>query len=502
MRVLMFLLAGAVSAPAVAIAPPVEGPAAAASNRDAVETLLDQYHRALWGKRFQDAFAIAAQLPVSPSNREAKGIVAGLRAAALVGLDRRAEAEKLISQYQEFAPQDPFPLTYIFAAGLLSDRLDFSADALDRMIARFPDVVRELDWDTVRYFLRNEPEGQAKRNEDRRIALARLGYGGDTERGYYLAENAVHLLVDRGDFAGASELLPYVKEPLPIENMLIQKRFSPLWPQIERLAGPHLANIRASYVAAVERQYSEEPENRQFLSDYVKALRRSGRLQDAIALRSKLPGTSAEMSKADEPTGWAVNNVALALFDAGHADEADQLFALLNEAPMPKEYWRVSMKINRLELLVTSGRFDKALPLIEPTAQTKGSAYAEQLVRRLRYCTLSRLGRKADAAKGLEELLAHASDAPGPTIDGLLCAGDIDKAEQVALAALNNPDAAKRQSFEEDFVRQLQPHLLTSDDPSVWQGRWLELRARPTIAAAYHRLGRDMPEEFLPPPSH
>jgi Flp pilus assembly protein TadD len=492
-------VAVAFGAAAPSLAAASEAPVETPESPDAIAAQLDRYHQALWDKRFQDALSIAEGIPLDSLNTTGKGVVAGLRAAAMVGLGRHAEAEKFIAQYEELAPQEPFPLTYVFGAGLLSDHLDFSADAIDLMIARFPDVVRQLDWDTVRYFLRNEPDGQAQRNEDRRIALARLGYGGDTERGFYLAENAVDLLVDRGDFVDAAELLPYVKEPVEIENMLIQKRFSPLWPQIAKLAGPHLATIRAAYVSAVEQQYTADPKNGQLLADYIKALHRSGRLKDAIALRSKLPGTSAEMSKADEPTGWAVNNLALSLFDAGRADEADELFSLLNDAPMPKEYWRVSMKINRLELLVTSGRFQKAVPLIEPTAQTHGSPFAAQLVRRLRFCTLSSLGRQADAAKYLPDLLAHASDAPGPTIDGLLCGGEVDKAEEVALTALKNPDAAKRRSFEQDFVRQLQPHLLTSDDPSVWQGRWGELRARPAIAEAYNRLGRDMPDEYLPP---
>jgi hypothetical protein len=200
------------------------------------------------------------------------------------------------------------------------------------------------------------------------------------------------------------------------------------------------------------------------------------------------------MAQADEQIGWAVNNVALALHEAGRGDDADQLFAMLNEAPMPKEFWRVNMKINRLELLVVDGKFEKALPLVEPTAKTEGSPYADQLVRRLRYCTLSGLGRKDEAARYLSDLLKHAEDAPGPTIDGLLCAGEIERAEQLALATLKKSD-----KLDEDFVRQLQVRKLTSDDPSVWQARWVELRARPAIQREFDRRGRDMPERLLMP---
>jgi hypothetical protein len=172
---------------------------------------------------------------------------------------------------------------------------------------------------------------------------------------------------------------------------------------------------------------------------------------------------------------------------------------MLNDAPMKEGRWRVSMIINRLELLVSDGKFDKALPLLDATersATNDGSDYARQLVRRLKFCTLSRSGRAADAEKIRPDMLAHAQDAPGPTIDGLLCAGDIETAQKVALEAL------QKEQFQSDFVRQLQARPLTNHDPSIWQGKWQELRQRPAIAEAFNRLGRDMPEQFLPEAVH
>jgi tetratricopeptide (TPR) repeat protein len=329
--------------------------------------------------------------------------------------------------------------------------------------------------------------------------LAQIGYGGDTDVGHSCAANAVGILVKRGDFSAAGELLHYVNDPEAYEDMLIQKRYAPLWQQLEELVGPHLEKVRASSLRSMKTEYLDAPDDHEKLQRYVNALRHSGRLGEAIGLRSKLPETEAEMASADQPMGWAVNNVALALHEAGRADDADRLFAMLNDAPMPKENWRISMKINRLELLVGDGKFDKALPLIEPTAKTEGSDYADQLVRRLRYCTLSSLGRKDEAAKYLPDMLKHMEDAPGPTVDGLVCAHEFDKAEQVVLEELKNADGSKRLEFEADFVRHLQKQPLTSDDPSIWQGLWQQLRARPAIQQAFDRLGRDMPSQFLPP---
>lgn len=481
------------TAPAAALA--AAAASAAEAGQSDADSLFDQYTEDLYAGRFAEALEAARKIRVDRDNPEGQAIVLAMRASALLGLDRDAEAMKLLAEAERLAPDSPHPTTLIWLGGLLSDRLDVAADSIDRLIAKFPDEVRELDWEHVAFFLRNEPKGQERRNEDRRIALAQLGFGGDTERGHYLAAEAVELLVKRGDVAAAAKLLPNVKLPRSIENMLIRKRFSALWPQLEEMAGPNLTKITEASVAAADKVYKAAPDDPFALQNLIDALRRAGRYEEATILGSKLPRTSVAMASADEQTGWAVNNLALALYEGGRPEEADELYALLNDAPMKDGGWRVSMIINRLELLVSSGRFDKASQLLgvtEESAKTNGNDYARQLVRRLKYCTLSRTGRAADAAKLLPEVLDHADDAPGPTIDGLLCAGEVAKAEEVALQAL------KKEEFEEDFVRRLQARPLTSDDPSVWQGKWAELRARPAIAREFDRLGRDMPEALLP----
>lgn len=470
---------------------------ATSSAENGVEHLFGRYNRAMANGNFADALKIASKF--QPDNPTGQAMVAGLRAAALIGLKRDAEAKAQIAEADRLDPQTPEPMRMMFFAGLVSNQMDVVADALDRLIARAPDTVREINIESVGYFLRNEPAGDPKRNDDRRIALAQIGYGGDTVDGHYIASGAVDILVRRGDFTAAEGLLRYVQEPEELENMLIGRRYAPLWPSLERMAGPHLENVRKASAASAEALYANAPEDHEQLANLANALRHAGRLEGAIALRRKLPQNEAEMSKADEQMGWAINNVAYALHAAGKIDEADQLFASLNDAPMPKEYWRVSMKINRLEFLVGDGKFEKALPLIEPTAKTEGSPYADQLTRRLRYCALSKLGRTAEAESYLGDMMDHAKDAPSATIDGLLCAGDVDRAEKLALTSLNDPDEKKRLEFERNFLRSLQAHPLTSDDPSVWQTGWRQLRQRPAIAAAFDRLGRDMPGNLLPP---
>jgi len=487
----------------VSAAPAIAQDNSGAQGKAAVDVnsrLVDQYNEHMGARQFGDALADLKRVKLEDGNREGRGVLYAMTANALLGLKRDREARDAIAKADSIAPQLPAVANVTFYGGLLTARFDISAEALDKMFARYPDAVRDIDLDSMSFFLRNEPKGQDRQNDDRRVQLARIGYGGDLN-GDYFASEAIDILLKRADPAAAGALLKHVDQPMMIENMLVQKRYSALWPRLVEVAGPHLSKVRASSVAAAERAYSEKPDDHDLLEGFANALRHAGRLDDAIALRAKLP-TAADMPSADEKLGWAVNNVAISLHEAGRGDEADRLFALLNDAPIKDAGWRVSMIINRVEMLVNDGKFERAVPLLDATessAKNDGSPYAQQLVRRLRFCTLAGLGRQSDAAKVRADLLAHAKDAYHATVDALLCAGDVDEAEKLTLTALRNTDEKMRSSFEEDFVRGLQPIPLTSDDPSKWQGRWAELRKRPAIAKEYERLGRDMPPEFLPP---
>ena len=487
----------AISAPANS--PPPTSSAAAeqpvAAEASDGETLLSHYMDQLYGRRFDEALATAKKLSPDKTNRQAMAIVSAMRAGALLGLNQDSQSLKLFREADSGAPQLEFISVVQFISGLVTDKPAVALEAIDRMIARFPDTLRSLDAETVFYVLRKKPKDQQQRNDDRTVGLAQLGFGGDD--GDFLTADAVEILIKRGDLAGATDLLQYIDEPRVIEDLLTRRRFSVIWPKVEAMAGPHLENVRNSVVEKAQRAYEAAPTDTRKLSDLANALRHAGRLDAAIALRAKLPATPAGMAAADEHMGWAVNYVALALHSAGRSDEADKLFALLNDAPMKGGSWRVSMKINRLELLVADGKFSQALPLLDVTeasAKDGGNDYARQLVRRLRYCALSGLGKADEAAKLLPDIMKRAEDARAATIDGLVCAAKFDEAEKLALTSLASSD------FESSFVRSLQHTPLTDDDPSVWSQGWQELRKRPAIAKEFERLGRDMPPALTPPP--
>lgn len=496
----LFAIAAAqiVPAPVRASASLVPGPVAPQLEEATADPdeLFSNYLEQLTDHRFDDALVTAGQFSPDKMDRNGTAIALAMRAGALLGLNKDQDAKDLFRQADTEAPSVEFISVVQFVSGAMANRPEFALDALDRMIRRFPDAIHNLDVVTVYYVLRREPKDQQKRNDDRTVSLAQLGFDGDDGDG--LTFEAVEILHKRGDRAGATDLLRYIDDPQLVEDLLVRKRFAALWPAVEAIAGPHLEKVRNSSTSKARNAYAAAPTDTKKLHFLVSALRFAGFLDEAIALRSKLPSTSAAMAAADMQMGYAVNHVALALYSAGRPDDADQLFALLNDAPMADGRWRVTTKINRLELLVGSGKFARAVPLLDVTeasARDDGNDYARQLVRNYRFCTLSGAGKSDEAAKLLPEVMSHADDARSATIDGLVCAGKLDEAEKLALASLVS------ESFETSFVRQLQRARFKIDDPSIWAKGWQALRQRPAIAKEFKRLGRDMPEAFQPPDS-
>lgn len=470
-------------------------PAKEESSRQA-EKVIGIFLEQFCAGQYENALVTASKVDVDEANTEGQAVVKAMRGAALVGLKRDKEALKLFAEADAAAPSIVLINTLQYEAGLRTENIGIATAALDRMISRTPDAVRNLGMDGVSYLLRNEPEGQEKENEDRRVALGQLGYGGAT--GDYYTAGAVDILLRRGEAAKAVELVSFIDDPATIESYLIGKRYAALWPKLEATVGDHLSNMRDSSVRGARKELEDNPESTEKREFLIGALWHAGQLEAAIAFRAQLPSTASALSTANSDIGWAFNNVAFALHEAGKKDEADQLFAFLNEAEIDQSgWWRVNMIINRLLLLVADGKFDRAMSLMskaESSAKEDGNARSQQMVRKSKYCTLSQLGQHDDATRLLPELLKHADDAPGATVSALVCAGQLEAAERLILASLKDED------FERYFVRSMQANPLTADYATVWDKGWKELRQRPAIAKEFERLGRDMPERYLPPP--
>lgn len=462
-----------------------------AEGPSATEQTIDVFMGHFYRGEFAKALKAADDIAVDPANRKGRGLVTGMRAAAMMGLKRKAEALRLFNDAETLHPDEPLIINLKMMSALMVEDHFIALTALDRMIARFPDALHEVEPRLVWQLLREAPVDQASRNADRWVALARIGFGaeyGDGNTAY-----AIEILVKRGDLHGASELLRYLDEPDKIQEMLVMKSYAAFWPAVEAHAGLHLGNVIKTNVDEAAAAYGADPENWIKFTNYTEALRLAGRPEEAIALQAKLPMTPESISEIDELAGWAVNNVAYALRAAGRPDDADRLLATLTEASMPDEHWRVNMIINRLAFLVEGGQFDRALLLLagaEKSAMEDGNSYSQQLVRAFQYCTYRRTEKLAEASRIRAEMMKFAKDARIATVDMLICAGELEDAERIALEGVSDD------GFHASFVRSLQRKPLIGQLPAVWFDDWLALRQRPAITKEFERLGRDLPDRM------
>lgn len=452
---------------------------------------VEHFFQLIVSRRNTEALVFAEGLVTIGENQAAEAMIKIMRAAALTGLHRDGEATTMLAEANAIPIEDSSVKEFAVNLGLKMERIEVARWGFDQMLAKHPKEALNLAPSKVYFIIRKQADETLAYRENHLVSLARLGFG-EGAVGSDIAFLAIGVLLDRGDVTGAATLLPRVDAPVDVEKMLISRRFEGLWPQIEATSDPHLTRLRVRQVDFAQKAVAYAPNDFQKLADLVNAYRSADRLSDAIALKDRLPTEPSALASISK--GWAINNIAFAMYEAGRDKEADDLFALLNDSALPASGWSVSMKINRLDALVNHKAYQEGMLLLQQTAEsatTDGSDHAIQLIRRLRFCIYSQLGRRSDAAEILPELLAHANDAAVATVDALLCGGEIDRAEQLLASSVNLG------GFTTDMVRALQPNALTNDEPSAWSNAWDDLRRRPAVARFYARYGRDLPTRFL-----
>lgn len=434
-----------------------------------------------------DSAAAAAR---KSDDRDAEGLVVGLRASALLSAGRREDARKAFDLSAQLTKEQGFPNYLRFLISVDKKEWQDASTALDRLVGYYPDIIRDIDPQSAYYYFAENKVTPQAHLDDQRIGLAEIGYAGAD--GDHLTLNAISVLLKRGEIARANELAQFVDDVRRLQEALVDRQYEPLWPAFERHAGDHSERAAASRIRRTKLAVDENPDDQSKLGNLIRALSTAGQTEEALAVGARVGATSTELAALDEDLAWVVNEHALALHRAGKKGEAERRYSELIAANSSKT-WVVGMVINRLELLVEDGNShvaDGLLANAEAVAATFGNPYARQLVRRLKLCNAVALNRK-DAVPALTaDLRSHAADSEAATIEGLLCAGDLEGAETIALKQFADPEKVS------SVLARLQKKPLSRDDPSVWTAHWAKLRTRPAIDAAFAKAGRDLPDRF------
>lgn len=386
-----------------------------------------------------------------------------------------------------------------FESAMFADRLDDAIEALTAAVGGSQADISatlkpEATFDLLRALRRAGRQADAVAVE---LILARSGYGGaDREIRDSLTATAVRAAIDQGDMETARALASQMVDRDALQEMLTLAPYRPIWPMLEAQVGPGMATSNALSLEAAQAEADRlgVAEQSDAAADaqarLMHALWNSGQRAQALEVGAQAFASPAALAAATERGGWLVNGHAQLLAADGRTDEAIRRFDSLTDLGISERPWLISMRINRAMLLSAHGRHDQLLSGIEALsvdARTYGNGYAQQLVREQQLCSLAGAGRMAEASARRPELLKAQADAAYATARALLCLGDQQAASQIMLKALQDRRTA------EAAVANLQP-LTRADDP---KSRLLRpVLTTPEVAAAYAKVGRDLPENL------
>ena len=295
--------------------------------------------------------------------------------------------------------------------------------------------------------------------------------------------------IDRKDTATAGTLAGRIDFREPLTRLLVDRRYTQLWPSIEASVGARMSLAGERAIAAGERAVDADATGTTARHAWFTAYRSAAKLEqaDRVADPLKLDAGS------EENDGWLANDHAIVLYALGRVNDADARMAAITALPIAEKPWLINMVINRATFLIEAGEWTAAeapLGQAERDVVRYGSSYARQIVRAMRLCLTTRGGTAAAAGiDQIAELEKHEADGRESTVDGLLCAGKADAAAAVALRWLDDPDQRgdALMAFQPEGARL--PH-----GPAIHRALYRALAARPDVGAALSRHGRTLPE--------
>jgi hypothetical protein len=374
------------------------------------------FARALEAKRPADQIIdLDSALAKLPRPTRFRGQVQCFRGWALGGLGRNAEAETAYAECYRLRPDDPYAVwSASFVALGKRDvrrgvRLMLAAVKLD------PAPLADYDQSAMESILRQlSYERQDGLRAELITALSAAGFGRDDPAWTSVqARDALDALLAAGERERAAALLPLILVPRIGLELLIDRRYEALWPDIEGWAGGTLTAQRDAYVTATKAAFETDP-SLASRRNYAGALSAAGRNAEA---RELLAAALLDQKYWDD-TRYYIIMIAIRLSGMLEADgKVDEALATLRRikivTPLVKYEAASNIMPNEAQMLITAERYAEALKLLEsetpPPSKVENRA-ALGFYTALQACALRGLKRDAEA-DGM--LLALERDAPG-----------------------------------------------------------------------------------------
>lgn len=348
----------------------------------------------------------ALALLVQPTPQ--RGIMLCTRADVLRSLRREAEARRTFEACRVLLPNDPYVLLFAAYFDMTDNRPVEAASQYRRIAALQPGLLRQVPVSTIEGLIRMLRYQQREDVSAQLVeALVAANYGSDDPEAFSsLVVAEARRRASNGKPQDAVQLLPSILDPAEGVGLLIDRRFEPIWPDIERWAGPAFATQRSAYVEATQARFatSSTPEA---LRPYAEALDSTGRRTEAIALLRSWMTAPAR----DEDDRWemAMATVRLGrlLVDDGQRKEAIALMRAALEKPNGDVKANANIMPNYVTHLLLAQDYRGALAALDKytpkPAELEAPAASGYFVA-LRACALAGDARAADALLAMRQV--------------------------------------------------------------------------------------------------
>ncbi|MBV7259153.1 hypothetical protein [Erythrobacter crassostreae] len=405
------------------------------------------------------------------------------------------QALQVFDQLEAAFPQDDYSDLGFY----LLTRNDAADRALDRLKALDFESAGELSEDRF-WFVVRMLSREGKNDEVSDLALEWSGNGifGALTRGQQsgLAFRALSSAIRQDRLDEGEKLLSLITSPRSYISLLTEREYEPLWPAIERRAGPNLKTVGAEDVRLTGTRLENNEADRDRFSEAAHALHFDGRFEDAIALAQQWQKREKRGEELEEGDGWALNIQAYAYDSLGKPELADAVFDKLAELDPDENPWVVSFVINRASRLIGQGRWDEgveAAKVARTVAEENGNTYAKAIIASNLACAYVKTGQRDKIAPEIAFLRENSEEGLVLAAKGLICVEERQEAVDLLMAAFADPtqkDTALG-AFQVDELDLFYTQSMLPDASDLLP-EFPELRAELTK----HR--RDMPESYIP----
>lgn len=293
-------------------------------------------------------------------------------------------------------------------------------------------------------------------------------------------------LLEAGDAAKARAVLDGVTSTSQLLIVAQDRRFEPLWPQLQAEGRFDWIKLVQAELAAHQDRIKAEPTLLEPVTQALGDLWALERYDDAVALGDAY---AARLRKGDiftdakEQRSWLLNQLAQVYYALGRFDAAD---ALMVEATGEDP---VSQAINRSEMLDGAGRPAEALKLLQAIDGKKASDYGQMWQISGQACVKFDLGDKAAADTLIAAMRPRWKDNADALGAALLCVGADDELAALYVRRLNDP--IERAGVLAQF-RNTRPARVEAPVYARREAHRRAIIARPEVVAALSHWGRPL----------